>query len=630
MDNRIPLPKNYPLKSQSRTYFIERYISSGSNSMVYQAWYQDTLMPEHTHLVLVKELYPFDGYHRIDRDEQMGLVISQEAKNFFAEHKASFLLGNQAHLLLSAEGKGHIAENLDSFEANNTLYTVLSARKGEVFSKMKEMESVPTLTDAAACFRSLLYALKPFHSNGLLHLDVSPDNLFLLQADEESAFPTEVLLLDFNSVYSMDKKLLNDCQYYLGKQNYMAPEVRMHQENALGPWTDIYSACAVFYEMLTGEDFPKDRELLDTRELVSPYSRLLLHEKESAAKRVNRILEKGLQMLPENRYRDVSEVLADLTELQDILSGALRIPVKEESEGEGPEERRKPRTAGWKKAAAAIAFMAAGALIAVPVTRLYLNRPLENTQLDLTQFPLETDDSVVLTEHDVRYPLKDGILTMQVKAESAVRAMLKDYDHIHNESDIFQTYSLFTFYCGQEDKRGWQNAGLTYDFFTTEDNRLHMVLPFQDANAFDLDYIGVVFQNFNYTETAAILDIETCRLTDGAGNSHDLTDLIGSHLLFFDEDRFQQNLMTTQPREFVTSFEEMYGGELVVDARVCFLEPVLEVTWESEDPKIASVDDRGRIKGVSQGWTRLTGTFTDKETGETRKTQMMVNVTAQP
>lgn len=80
----------------------------------------------------------------------------------------------------------------------------------------------------------------------------------------------------------------------------------------------------------------------------------------------------------------------------------------------------------------------------------------------------------------------------------------------------------------------------------------------------------------------------------------------------------------------MTTFEDIKGGELVVDAAVCFLEPVMDVKWESEDPKIASVDNRGRIKGVSQGWTRLTGTFTDKNTGETRTTQMMVNVTAQP
>lgn len=630
-DYRIHLPDQYKLVSGNRTYTIEKYISAGSNSIVYQAWYQDTLMPEHIHTVLVKELYPLDDQERIIRDETMALVIPQEAVSLFEYHKASFLQGNQAHLALAKKGQGHIAENLDSFEANHTLYTILTARKGEVFSELlKEGRLFPTLTDAVQCFRSLLYALKPFHEHHLLHLDVSPDNIFLLSPDEEKGFPTEVMLLDFNSVYSMDKKLLNECQYYLGKQAYMAPEVILRHEKELGPWTDIYSACAVFYEILTGESLPADKELLDTRELVSPYSRLLLHEKESSAQRVNRILNKGLQILPGDRYQDTSEILADLQELLDILNGALQIPMVEAGGEFRKPTKRGVLDTGLKKAAAVIALV--GVVSGSFVLGGYMHPilPEENTKLDLTQFPLETDDSMVLTEHDVRYPLVDNILNMQVKSESAVRVMLKDYEHPRDTTEIFETYSLFCFYSGAEDKRGWQNAGLTFDFFTTEDNHIRMVLPFQDTNDFDLDYIGVVFQNFNYTETSAILDIRQCTLTDGEGNSYEITDLVGSHLLFFDEERFQQNLMTSQNQEFVTSFQDIYGGQLEVDTQVCFLDDVLEVSWESEDPEIAEVDERGRIRGVSQGWTRLTVTVKDKTSGETRSSQMMVNVTAQP
>ena len=129
-DYRIHLPDQYKLVSGNRTYTIEKYISAGSNSIVYQAWYQDTLMPEHIHTVLVKELYPLDDQERIIRDESMALVIPEEAVSLFEYHKASFLQGNQAHLALAKKGRGHIAENLDSFEANHTLYTILTARKG--------------------------------------------------------------------------------------------------------------------------------------------------------------------------------------------------------------------------------------------------------------------------------------------------------------------------------------------------------------------------------------------------------------------------------------------------------------------------------------------------------------------
>ena len=255
---------------------------------------------------------------------------------------------------------------------------------------------------------------------------------------------------------------------------------------------------------------------------------------------------------------------------------------------------------------------------------------LEDTQIDLSLIPLELDDSVVLTEKNVRWPLEDNILNLQEQTSTSVRVMLKDYSHKRNLEDVYEQYSLFCFYSGKGDKRGWQYGDRTYDFFRTEDNALQMVLPFQDTNDFDLSYIGVVFANYNYDKSTALLDITSCTLTDGEGNRHEITDLIGSHLLYFDEENWQWNLTTDQNQDFVTDFGDIYGGNLTVDAQVGYLEPVVDVKWESEDPDIARVDPDGRITAVNRGYTTLTVTLTDKETGETKSTQMIVNVVRKP
>ena len=145
--------------------------------------------------------------------------------------------------MLNNDGSGRIAENLDSFEANHTLYTVLTSKKGEVLLNLQKQGIVfPTLTDTILFIQNLLKALLPFHEHGLLHLDISPDNLFLLSEEEEGKFPTEVLLLDFNSVYSMEGKLSGETQYYLGKPGFMAPEILLHQREELGP-LDRYLLC---------------------------------------------------------------------------------------------------------------------------------------------------------------------------------------------------------------------------------------------------------------------------------------------------------------------------------------------------------------------------------------------------
>lgn len=390
-------------------------------------------------------------------------------------------------------------------------------------------------------------------------------------------------------------------------------------------------------------------EISSEEELVSPYSRLLLHEKEVAAEQVNRILRRGLRIMPSDRYSSTAEMRRGIQELSDILTGAVRIPVSRiptsemvgktgDTEDTGNNGSTGARKAGkiWNKRSWRAGVWTAGALLLVCAAFLGGRMSLrtenigpvttENTKLDLYQFPLETDDSVVLTQQDVRYPLVDNRMDVQVQTSTAVRIMLKDYSHDRDTSEVIDTYSLFTFYTGEGDKRGWQNADLTYDFFYTEDNTLHMELPFQDPNHFNLDYVGVIFQNFNYDESELILDITRCTLIDGEGNAYEMTELLGSHLLFFDEERWQQNMITTENKEYVETFDDIRGGRLIVDAQVCYLDPVLEVIWTSDKPEIATVDERGRVEGLRQGTATLTATVRDKNTGEERSTQMIVNV----
>lgn len=631
MSQRSLLPKGYTLTSGNRTYTIEEFVGAGSNSVVYRAFYYDTFMPDRKHIVLLKELYPFDPERNIRRDEHWNLVVEPGDQNFFDYHKKSFVTGNDAHLTLSEAESEHIAENLDSFEANRTIYTVLTSKRGQVLSEMLQSgEKFPDFTDTIRFIQNLLQALKPFHSHDLLHLDISPDNIFLLAPENEETFPVRVLLLDFNSAYSMKEKEGFENQYYLGKTGYMAPEVMLHKRKEIGPWTDIYSVTVLWYEILTGERFPEDRELLNLDSLISPYSPLLLHEKERSACELNEILKKGLQVLPQNRYQSAEEMLQDVKKLYDIVTGVIREPLFPKAQEPVLEKPRK-RNAVLGTVIAAV-FFCIGVGSAILARNVLMDggrqeeQSMEHTELDLTQFPLETDDSVVLTEKNIRHPLEDNIMEIPVQSSMSVRINLKDYTHPRDLTEVFETYGIFSIYNGEGDKRGWQFADLTYDFFYTEDNTMHMELPFQDTNDFNLEYIGVIFQNHNHTETNVLLDIKDCTMIDGEGNSCEITELEGSHVLYFDEENWQWNLMTTQNQEFVKDFGDIYGGKLVVDAEVGFLDPLLDITWESDNPDVATVDEKGRIFANRQGQATITVTIEDKNTGEVRSTQMLVHV----
>ena len=64
-------------------------------------------------------------------------------------------------------------------------------------------------------------------------------------------------------------------------------------------------------------------------------------------------------------------------------------------------------------------------------------------------------------------------------------------------------------------------------------------------------------------------------------------------------------MITTENQKYVETFDDIRGGKLIVDAAVGFLDPLLEVSWSSDNPDIATVDERGRVKGCGREPPRL-------------------------
>jgi len=99
-----------------------------------------------------------------------------------------------------------------------------------------------------------LLSLNALHSAGVVHGDISPDNIFIETdapppADGRLPEACAVRLLDFNSARRMDEELRPDAVLFL-KPVYAAPELAHGQP--LSPQTDLYSLGVVMYELLTG------------------------------------------------------------------------------------------------------------------------------------------------------------------------------------------------------------------------------------------------------------------------------------------------------------------------------------------------------------------------------------------
>lgn len=102
------------------------------------------------------------------------------------------------------------------------------------------------LLKAADIIRQVCAALDAAHSKKIIHLDLKPNNIFLLSNENETH---QVKVIDFGLSRIMQSTLGTTISRVVGTPMYMAPEVFSNQASRL---CDLYSLGVITYEMLTG------------------------------------------------------------------------------------------------------------------------------------------------------------------------------------------------------------------------------------------------------------------------------------------------------------------------------------------------------------------------------------------
>lgn len=131
----------------------------------------------------------------------------------------------------------NIVPLLDAFDGNLVYGYVAGSDLGSLLQggPLPARRAVRLVSD-------ILHALSHAHLQGVLHLDVKPDNV-LLKGDS-------ALLTDFGFAKDLAQTAITGDQELLGTPNYMAPE--QFQGVRTDPRSDIYGAGAVLFHALTG------------------------------------------------------------------------------------------------------------------------------------------------------------------------------------------------------------------------------------------------------------------------------------------------------------------------------------------------------------------------------------------
>ena len=197
----------------------------------------------------------------------------------------------------------------DFFYENDTAYIVMEYIEGVSLKEyLKQKGGRLSEEEALAILRPVLEALEKVHGAGIVHRDISPDNIMLIfaGATETAAGAVygsiaAVRLIDFGAARMTAKNDQKSLTIIL-KHGY-APEEQYRSHGEQGPWTDVYALCAVLYRMLTGKVPEPAMDRLFSDGLKRPEE---LGAAVSPA--VSEAIMRGLAVKKENRIQTVKEL----------------------------------------------------------------------------------------------------------------------------------------------------------------------------------------------------------------------------------------------------------------------------------------------------------------------------------
>ena len=266
-------------------YEVGTVIGAGGFGITYRTW--DRVLDS---IVCVKEYFP-QGIATRTQDSTVSALTSKEMDSF-ERGKMRFL--NEARNLAKFNALAGTVSIYDFFEANGTAYIVMEYLEGcNMKDYTKVNGSIVPFDMLQGLAVSICDILVDLHKAGLIHRDISPDNIFLCNNGS-------VKLIDFGAA-KQEVEDTGASSTIILKHGY-APIEQYSKSGKIGPWTDIYSVGATLYKLATGVTVPEAIERVTDDTLVLPNQlNPMLPRNFSLA------LMKALAVQAKDRFQNVSE-----------------------------------------------------------------------------------------------------------------------------------------------------------------------------------------------------------------------------------------------------------------------------------------------------------------------------------
>ncbi len=321
-------------------YTIERILGSGAMGVVYKAHDEQI-----DRLVAVKVLHE---HLRLGADgETLAARFLQEARAaarcLHPNIVTVFDFGNEA-----------------------VPYIVMEYVEGMELRAFLKSNNQLSLSEAVNITIQVLEALAFAHGKGVVHRDIKPDNIILLQNGA-------VKVSDFG-VARLDTSDLTGTGFMIGTPSYMSPEGLKGKE--VDTRSDLFSVGVVLFELLSGQRF--DREIGVRQNLEKIKTNQSINR--ANLDKIQRILARVLQPSAAARYQKASEFIQELRQMEDVdaLATVMLARPTQEMQATRIMETQSPEDI-WNNELLQSLEQSLATYVG-PVAKLLLKKSLRNTQ----------------------------------------------------------------------------------------------------------------------------------------------------------------------------------------------------------------------------------------------------------
>ncbi len=305
-------------------YTIEGFLAAGGFGITYLA--RDSLKRP----VVIKECFPGSFCRRMEGQ------VSPRSRAHQNELASIVKLFSQEASSLAKANHPNIVGVHQIFEENNTAYMALDFVRGRDLLEILQEEPDSLTPDLMESYLvKILDAIKHIHKLGMLHRDISPDNIIINEQGEP-------ILIDFGAAReSTNERVTRMLSALRVVKDGYSPQEFYIAGSEQSPSCDLYSLGASFYHLITRELPPDSQWRLSARAAGDKDPYVPLAEKTDAyPEYFSDALDKAMSVLPKDRVQDAEEWLSYLNQSAKVSAAPSAVAAKPQAASTATAEKK--------------------------------------------------------------------------------------------------------------------------------------------------------------------------------------------------------------------------------------------------------------------------------------------------